>query len=85
MLDPERTHEPAANTDELSENLLRHMLARARVGIRRYPFSAVGGALALGFVIGSGVPRFVAQTAVSMGLRALIWRALAGRHAEITP
>ena len=80
----EPTQELAANVDptrsagagEASGSLLGHALERARGGIRRHPFAAVGGAFAFGFVMGNGIPRFVAQTAVSMGLRALIQRVL---------
>lgn len=66
----------SADPDEAGESLLAHLLDRARGGIRRHPFAAVGGAFAFGFVAGNGIPRFVAQTAVSMGLRALIQRVL---------
>ncbi|KIG19215.1 hypothetical protein DB30_04680 [Enhygromyxa salina] len=54
-----------------------------REGVRRRPLTAVGGALLAGFVIGNGTPRFVAQTALSMGLRALLGRVFADGSAAL--
>jgi hypothetical protein len=62
--------------DAVSESHLRDLIARARGYIHRYPLATVGGAFAFGVVIGNGIPKFVAQTAVTMGLRALILRAI---------
>lgn len=83
--DPQQSQESVVKTEarrsadadeKTSESLLGHVLDRGRGAIRRHPFAAVGGAFAFGFVVGNGIPRFVAQTAVTMGLRVLLQRVL---------
>jgi hypothetical protein len=81
-IEAETVQETAANAqaDEPGEAQDKTMLARALdraiEGIRRHPIPAVGGAFALGFVIGNGIPKFVGRTAVTIGLRALLRRVL---------
>ena len=38
---------------------------------------AVGGAFALGFILGNGLPKFLARTAVAIGLRMVMQRVIA--------
>jgi hypothetical protein len=70
--DPEHEAEP----NDATQLRLQATLDRARNGIRRHPLAAVGIGFGLGFVVGNGIPKFVAQTAVSLGLRALFQRVL---------
>jgi uncharacterized membrane protein (Fun14 family) len=71
--DPE--HE-AERPDQATQLRLQETIDRARRGIRRHPLAAVGVGFGLGFVVGNGIPKFVAQAAVSIGLRALFQRVL---------
>ncbi|WP_106091979.1 hypothetical protein [Enhygromyxa salina] len=75
-VNPERM--TTSEAEEAAQTLIRDSFDRLRKAIRRRPLAAVSGAFVAGFVLGNGIPRFIAQTAVSMGLRALIERTLAG-------
>lgn len=80
-IDAEPVHETTADADvdegqDRNKNFLTRALEGAVEGIRRYPIPAVGGAFAVGFILGNGTPKFVARTAVTIGLRALLHRVL---------
>lgn len=60
-------------------------IEKTREQIRKHPLPAVGGAFALGFVLGNGVPKFLARTAVTLGLRMVLQRVVADAFGDELP
>lgn len=73
-------HADETSADETSadetgtDGLFDRALAATRKTVRRHPLAAVGGAFATGFVLGNGLPKFIARAGVTIALRMVIKR-----------
>jgi hypothetical protein len=63
--------------DSKPDGWIDRAFSRVRTQVRRRPLQAVGGAFAVGFMVGNNLPGSVSKTIFATGLRLMVARALA--------